>query len=619
MMTELFQLLDPLTERERDVLQLMAQGLSDRLIAETLVLSVETVRWYNRQIYSKMGVNSRTQASIRARDLALLDPQTPFVSTPPALNLPAYTTPFIGRAAELHELNRMLADAIVRVISVVGSGGVGKTRLCVEVARTQLDNFPDGIYFIEPGNVTRDDFVDVLCHTLFVPLDENNHLDALLTRLVPRRLLLVLDNFEQFLNQAGLLIQLLKAAPQLKILVSSQISLNLNNEWVCRIEGLPVSNMARQTPFEISDAVALLAACVQRVRRQFSMDEHMDCMVDICDLVYGNPLAIELAAGWLKTLSCHDVVSEIRRNIDFLATTAPDMEERHRSLRAAFTYAWALLTPDEQRMFKRLAVFRGEFGSEAASQVSGIAIQVLSSLVDRSLVRQTSTGRYELHPLLRQYAEEQLTASPTSQSSRLPYALTSILNGNLEDLTAFTENSRAEEEDALLFDRSLSLAAFGIVAAVSEDYERGIQCCSASLARPGRPIHLFLAHLGLAMAYCGLNRYSHAQKHLLLILKQASLLESEAFMMLCLPIGALWTAHQADPQRALSMIALALSPRASLPQWMQKWRIFSDLRRELEQELEPDSSHRTWMAGEALDLSQTVHSLLNELDASDHK
>src|SRR5688572_14539714 len=114
MMTDVFQLLDPLTGRERDVLQLMAQGLSDRLIAETLVLSVETVRWYNRQIYSKMGVNSRTQASMRARDLALLDPQTPFVSTPPALNLPLYTTPFIGRAAELSELNRMLADAMVR-------------------------------------------------------------------------------------------------------------------------------------------------------------------------------------------------------------------------------------------------------------------------------------------------------------------------------------------------------------------------------------------------------------------------------------------------------------------------------------------------------------------------
>src|SRR5688500_19002326 len=103
-MTDVFQLLDPLTERERDVLQLMAQGLSDRLIVETLVRSIETVRWYNRQIYSKMGVNSRTQASMRARDLALLHPPPPFVSTPPSLNLPAYTTPFIGRAAESHEL-----------------------------------------------------------------------------------------------------------------------------------------------------------------------------------------------------------------------------------------------------------------------------------------------------------------------------------------------------------------------------------------------------------------------------------------------------------------------------------------------------------------------------------
>jgi hypothetical protein len=190
------------------------------------------------------------------------------------------------------------------------------------------------------------------------------------------------------------------------------------------------------------------------------------------------------------------------------------------------------------------------------------------------------------------------------------------LNGNLEDLTAFTEHSQGEEEDALLFDRSLSLAAFGIVAAVSEDYDRGLQCCSASLDRQGRPIHVFLAHLGLAMAYCGLNRYSQVQKHLLLVLKQASLLESEAFMTLCLPISALWTAHRADPQRALSLIALALSPRTSLPQWIQKWRLLSDLHRELEQELDPDSAHHSWRAGEALDLSQTVQSLLHELDSS---
>ncbi|MGH2523204.1 MAG: ATP-binding protein, partial [Anaerolineales bacterium] len=158
-------------------------------------------------------------------------------------------------------------------------------------------------------------------------------------------------------------------------------------------------------------AVTLFLQQARRVRAGFTLSEaEMAHVVTICQLVEGVPLGIELAASWLRVLSCQEIVTEIRKSLDFLTTTLQNLPDRHRSLRAVFDYSWDLLSPEEQAMFRHLAVFRGGFQREAAAQVVGASLPMLAGLVDKSLLRRNALGRYEIHDLLRQYVEEKLGA-----------------------------------------------------------------------------------------------------------------------------------------------------------------------------------------------------------------
>jgi DNA-binding CsgD family transcriptional regulator len=398
-------LLDPLTERELDVLRLMADGLTNRKIADKLVIELETVRWYTKQIYSKLGVHSRTQASLRARDLGLFKPEeaksVQRSGVSPQHNLPLYTTSFIGREQELNDLTVLLDDPNVRLITIAGPGGMGKTRLCVEAARAQASHFADGVFFIPlaPLNSVAEIAPAIAKGVNLRLKTDGDPREQVLGYLGDKQVLLVLDNFEHFLipsfsppsggenggaSEKGteLVTDIIEAAPAVKILVTSRSSLNVGAEWVRYLDGISFPTSSDVEKIETYGAVKLFYDRVRRVRGDFSLVDHRDCVLEICRLVYGMPLAIELATAWLKALSCQNMAREIRHNIDILTTKQRDIDERHRSIRAVFDYSWRLLTDEEQRVFRRLSVFRGEFGRVAAEQVAGASLQILSELIE---------------------------------------------------------------------------------------------------------------------------------------------------------------------------------------------------------------------------------------------
>jgi predicted ATPase/DNA-binding SARP family transcriptional activator len=332
--------------------------------------------------------------------------------------LPVQLSSFVGREAELARLAAHLTDPASRLVTVIGLGGSGKTRLAVEVAPT-LPGFPDGIYFVPLASVPAPEFLvsaigEALDLTFAGPEEPNAQL---LSALREKHLLLVLDSFEHLLDGVALLVELLQAAPRLKLLVTAREPLQLAAEQVFDLAGLAVPPAETGPQVEQAPAVQLFVQRARRGQPQFALDPTVTpWVVRITRLVEGLPLGLELAAGWVRGQSCRMIAQELERSLDVLATTQRDVPPRHRSLRAVFDQSWQRLTADEQAALRRLAVFRGGFDDEAAQAVAGAGVPwpraILPALVQQSLVRHTPTGRYELHELVRQYAAEKLAAEP---------------------------------------------------------------------------------------------------------------------------------------------------------------------------------------------------------------
>jgi predicted ATPase len=208
------------------------------------------------------------------------------------------------------------------------------------------------------------------------------------------------------------LLELLRHASGLKLLVTSRERLNLQGEWVFEIQGLPTPPSHQLDNLAGYSSVALFLHSARRSGAGFELTEaERPYIVRICELVEGLPLGIELAATWVRLLSCREIVQEIEQNLDFLTVSLRDLPARHRSLRAVFDYSWQLLSPEEQAVMRRLALFRGGFEREAAEQVAGATLPLLSALIDKSLLRRNEARRYHMHELVRQYAQEQLRAA----------------------------------------------------------------------------------------------------------------------------------------------------------------------------------------------------------------
>jgi predicted ATPase/DNA-binding CsgD family transcriptional regulator len=238
--------------------------------------------------------------------------------------------------------------------------------------------------------------------------DSREPRQQLLDYFTHKSMLLVLDNFEHLQEGAGLVTDILNAGPDIKVLVTSREALNLQAEHLWLLRGLDTPADEALEVFDDYSAVQLFVERTWQVRPDFSPGAYRHEIVRICRLVDGLPLALELAASWTRLLSPQAICDEIQRSIDFLATNQRDVPARHRSMRAVFDRSWSLLSETERMVFCRLSVFRGGFTPEAAEQVTGAALPLLASLIDKSLLRLDASGRGDLHELLRQYAEEQL-------------------------------------------------------------------------------------------------------------------------------------------------------------------------------------------------------------------
>ncbi len=233
----------------------------------------------------------------------------------------------------------------------------------------------------------------------------------LLVFLREREMMLVLDNFEHLLERTDLVSSILSSCLKIKIIVTSRERLNLQGEWLFEIQGLEVPDEEHLEELEDYSAVRLFIQAARRVQPEFFLvDEDRPYLTRICSMVGGVPLGIELAAGWMRILGCREIVEQIENNLDFLTSTVRDLPERHRSLRAVFDSSLKLLRPVEQEVMAKLSVFKGSWTRQAAQAIAGASLPTLLSLVDKSLLRQSVSGRFEMHELIRQFAVELLEA-----------------------------------------------------------------------------------------------------------------------------------------------------------------------------------------------------------------
>ncbi len=356
-----------------------------------------------------------------------------------AHNLPPQATRFVGRKIELCQLAKRLADPCCRLLTLVGPGGIGKTRLAVQVAHQNRAAFLNGVCFVSLASLQSAEFLVLAIADALHIHGQSDPQQQLLDALRGCEMLLVLDNFEQLIEDgADLLINMLQAAPDLKLLVTSRERLNLYGETVFDVGGMELSDDTVERAVDCS-AVELFSQSADRARAGFTASAELAEVVRICRLVDGMPLGIELAAVWVRTLSCQQIAAEIERSLAFLSASLRGIPSRHRSVQAAFDHSWEHLPVEERRVFGQLSVFRGGFDREAALQVAGATLSTLSTLVDKSFLKEAQTGRYLFHELMRQYAAEKLAqdsqAAQTAQNEHCRY-YTSLVSGACERFLA---------------------------------------------------------------------------------------------------------------------------------------------------------------------------------------
>ncbi|MEO1286546.1 MAG: LuxR C-terminal-related transcriptional regulator [Chloroflexota bacterium] len=329
-------------------------------------------------------------------------------------NLPKPATPFVGREAEIESIRTLLNDTTCRLVSLVGAGGMGKTRLALAVANDTVDLFNDGTYFVMLQSVTSSDaLATVIASAIgFEFNDDEDDIDnQLLAYLNDRQLLLILDNFEHLLPAVDFVMTLLRNASQVKLLVTSREPLKLRQEWVRPVLGMLVPDELSVSDGLNYSAIRLFINRARQLRNSFVIEDELPHIIHICQLLDGMPLGIELAAAWVNTLSCAEIATELTYNIDLLTTQMHDMPERHHSMRAIFASTWSRLSPDEKVAFMRISVFRDTPTRQAIQSVTGAGLVALSGLVDKALLISLEDGRYQIHSLLQQFASEALNAS----------------------------------------------------------------------------------------------------------------------------------------------------------------------------------------------------------------
>ncbi len=430
---------DPLDERAYEHLITALALLGQRSTAlRQYEACVETLR-------AELGVEPgeslrKLHASIQAGELMPVAADSPLVATPatvaappdaapikvrrrhwPETNLPRQTTAFVGRTQEIGAIKQLLLDTVdCQLLTLVAPGGMGKTRLALKAAEECVDAFQDGIHFVSLEEITDvDGLHTALAGALQLPLQNRQDVGrALIEALRPAAMLLVLDNCEALAGSVAWLAALTTEAPEVKILATARERLHLQNEWVFDVEGLRCPDLAPagigETVRRLADswqeysAMRLFAERARRSRLNLHLDDQVDAVLRIALLTEGSPLALELAAAWVRSMPPRAIAAELEQSLALLRNQMHDRVPRHASLRVVFEQSWAFLTRDEQRTLAALSIFRGAFTRSAATEIVGITQSQLAMLVDRALLRQMPDGRYSLHGQIREFTAEKL-------------------------------------------------------------------------------------------------------------------------------------------------------------------------------------------------------------------
>jgi predicted ATPase/class 3 adenylate cyclase len=355
-------------------------------------------------------------------------------------NLPRQATPLIGREMEIEDVCAMVRRSDVTLVTLAGPGGTGKTRLGLQVAADLLEEFADGVWFVELAALTDAGLVlSNIAQALGVKEAAGKSLvDTLRAYLAEKELLLVLDNFEQVLGASEAVAALIKSAPGVKVLVTSRVKLNFYGEHEYGVPPLSLPDIKQLPPLEqLSryDAVRLFIERAQAARADFEMNrDNAPAIAEICVRLDGLPLAIELAAARVKMLTPVALLARLSSRLKLLTGGARDLSSRQQTLRGAIDWSYDLLSDEERQLFRRLAVFQGGWTLDAVEQVCNHDVQGLldvidgvQSLLDKSLVQQREGAnrepRFWMLETIHEYAREKLGESGEGAALRREHAL----------------------------------------------------------------------------------------------------------------------------------------------------------------------------------------------------
>ena len=427
-------ILEPLTRREQEILALLAERLSNNEIARKLTLAPSSVKWYTKQIFAKLGINTRQQVADRAKELGLLKANTP--KQPTANNLPVSMTPFIGRQAQVEQVVRMISELNYRLVTLTGAGGVGKTRLALKVAEALVETFNHGVWLVELASLSNSALVDQNVAAVFGLTAQPDHsLMALLEdNLRDKKLLIILDDCEHLIEACARLVdRLLRFCPGLQFLVTSRESLGLEGEIPFSVPSMSFPNPLRLPPVEEIkqyEAVHLFVDRARLISPNFAItEENSGNIARICKRLDGIPLALELAAARVKILSVEQIANHLEDSFNLLAGGFRTALPRHQTMRASINWSYQMLSEEERVLLRRFSVFSGGWTLDASEAIcSGYpllarsVIDLLLQLVNKSLViveQDLNHGiRYYLLNAIWEFAYEKLVEADEEENIR---------------------------------------------------------------------------------------------------------------------------------------------------------------------------------------------------------
>ena len=415
---------DPLDETAQG--QLMRLLAFDGRVSEAL----EVYEKYRHLLQTELSISPAPDLTALYQSIQDSSLPPPVISPSPLHNLPRALTPLYGRKNEIEELVNTLLNPAYPLVAITGVGGMGKTSLALAAGRQLIAGqhpFLDGVWFVSLEGIENDtpekvgeEVAALVGQAIGLYFHSESDLwSQLLGQLAPKNLLLILDNIEQFLTVASdLILGLLEAGDGIHILTTSRTTLPLTASFTFPLTGL-------ETPTQVSaealqnESVRLFAERARRLATTFHLEKHLTEVVSICQFVEGMPLGIELAAASLGSLMVDEIMPALTNNLQLLNSTRRDLPPRQRTFHAVFDYTWQLLDPREQALLAQISIFRGGFTRQAAEAVASDIGSSLYNLQHHALLRRDETGRYRMHPLLRQLAGEKLNGSNRSDLSEL--------------------------------------------------------------------------------------------------------------------------------------------------------------------------------------------------------